>query len=134
MTSLDPDLATAESLLGGVLAASPGWWSRAVAVMGRSAIESALRRYWRLRAPGVEQCSFRAQLLCLHGYIDRPLVRRTAAAWSGLSRACHHHPWDLSPTLGELEQLVGAARQFADEVDRQIESSRSHRRGAPGSP
>jgi hypothetical protein len=59
---------------------------------------------WRVRAPGVEHCSTRAQLLCLRSYLrDKDgLGDRVAYAYSGLSRASHHHAYELPPTAGEL--------------------------------
>jgi hypothetical protein len=96
-------------------------WPRLVAVLGRHAIEEALGQYWYLREPGLGRCSGRAQLLCLTAYLsDRELARETFAAWSDLSRACHHHAYELAPTAEELRGLLGVARRFASEVARQI--------------
>lgn len=100
-------------------------WPRVAAVLGRHAIEEVLRQYWFLREPGLERCSGRAQLLCLTVYLrDRDLGRETFAAWSDLSRACHHHPYDLAPTAEELRSLLDVARRFADEVSRQMAAQR----------
>ena len=46
-------------------------------------------------------------------------IPATAAAWSVLSRACHHHPYELAPTANELRALLGVAHRFAAEVARQ---------------
>ncbi len=98
-----------------------GLWPRTAALLGRQAIESALRDYWDLRQPGLEQCNTRAQLLCLVAYLSkRELARETYDAWAALSRACHHHPYELSPTAGELRGWLTTARIFAAEVERQI--------------
>ena len=43
----------------------------------------------------------------------------TAAAWSDLSRACHHHPYELAPTANELRDVLDIAHRFAAEVTRQ---------------
>ena len=45
--------------------------------------------------------------------------------WSDLSRACHHHPYDLAPTANELRDHLDVARRFAAEVARQAASRRS---------
>jgi hypothetical protein len=95
-------------------------WPRVVAVLARHAIEESLRQYWALREPGMEYCTWHAQLLCLTVYLSkRQLARETAAAWSDLSRACHHHPYELAPTANELRDLLDIARRFAAEVSRQ---------------
>ena len=100
-------------------------WPRIAAVLCRHAIEEALRQFWYLREPGLESCSGRAQLLCLTVYLrDRDLGRETFAAWSDLSRACHHHPYELAPTAGELRNLLDVARRFTCEVSRQIATQR----------
>ena len=101
-------------------------WPRVVAVLARHAIEEALRQYWALREPGMERCTWHAQLLCLTVYLsNRELAREAAAAWSDLSRACHHHPYELAPTANELRALLEVAHRFAAEVARQAGAHRS---------
>lgn len=56
---------------------------------------------------------------------NRDLAREAAAAWTDLSRACHHHSYALAPTATELRGLLDAARRFAAEVSRQAASHRS---------
>lgn len=96
--------------------ATAGLWPRATALLARQALEAALDDFWQVRAPGMEQCSSRAQLLCLPHYLgDEELAERVSYAWAGLSRACHQHPYELPPTstellawLGTVDQLVAA--------------------------
>ena len=115
-------LEAADALVGTKRSTGAPGWPRVVAVLGRHAIEEALRQYWILREPGLERCSGRAQLLCLTVYLsDRDLARNTVAAWSDLSRACHHHPYELAPTADELRSLLDVAHRFATEVARQVE-------------
>jgi len=127
---LPGDLAVAEKLLavgrGG--SAVVGWWARTAAVITRSALERSLRRYWSLRQPGLEECTLRAQLLCLRGRMGGELVDDTAATWNGLSRACHHHPYELAPTVGELRRWIAAVHRFTEEVLRQEEGRARHHR------
>src|SRR5204862_6107750 len=74
-----------------------GIWPRATALLARQALEAALDDLWRLRAPGLDQCSARAQLLCLPYFLggDDKLGERVSCTWMGLSRAVHHHPYEL---------------------------------------
>ena len=37
-------------------------------------------------------------------------------AWAGLSRACHQHPYELSPTSVELLGWLGTVEQLLDRV------------------
>lgn len=124
MTSLEC-LDAADALVGRGRDGRDGGWPRIAAVLGRHAIEKALDRYWRLRQPGVERCSGRAQFLCLTTYLsDRDLAHATFAAWSALSHYCHHHPYEIAPTADELSERLRAARRFAAEVERQTIAAR----------
>ena len=119
-------LAAADALVGPDESSRAHGWPRVAAVLARHAIEEALRQYWALREPGVERCTWHAQLLCLTVYLsDRDLARETAAAWSDLSRACHHHPYELAPTANELRGLLDVVHRFAAEVSRQAAPDRS---------
>ena len=84
-------------------------WSRAAAVLARQALEESLRRYWDRKAPGVARLNMRAQLNCLGAYLSPPsLSRDVAFTWHALSRATHHHPYELDPTREELATLLSA--------------------------
>ena len=62
--------------------ATAGLWPRATALLARQALEAALDDFWRVRAPGMEHCSARAQLLCLSYYLgDEELAERVSYAW-----------------------------------------------------
>ena len=101
-------LAAADALVGPNESSRAHGWPRVVAVLARNAIEEALRQYWTLREPGMERCTWHAQLLCLTAYLsNRDLARATVAAWSDLSRACHHHPYELAPTVNEFARPRG---------------------------
>ena len=95
-----------------------GIWPRATALLARQALEGALDDLWRLRAPGVEQCSTRAQLLCLPFYLpgNQELAERVSYTWAGLSRACHQHPYELPPTSSELLGWLATVEQCVAQV------------------
>lgn len=107
-------LANADQILDEPRAATAGVWPRAAALLARQAIEVAMFEFWMVRAPGVEWCSTHAQLLCLPEYMrDREVAESASLAWNSLSRICHHHPYELLPTAGELRGLLDTARRFA---------------------
>lgn len=81
-------------------------WSRAAALLARQALETALADYWRSRAPGVEDINMRAQLNCARLYLAPGLAGDLSYAWHALSRATHHHPYELDPTREELANLL----------------------------
>jgi hypothetical protein len=80
-------------------------WNRIAAVLARQALERGLAEYWERRGfPGFSLTSIRCQLICLREYgPGDELASRANLAWWLLSRACHHHPYELAPTYEELQ-------------------------------
>ena len=75
-------------------------------------------RLWELRTLDLEGCSMRAQLICLRTYLgDANLAARTGHAWSALSRACHHHPYELAPTAAELQSWFPVVSELIENID-----------------
>lgn len=73
---------------------------------------------WQRRAPIVAQCSTTAQLLVLPSYLrDQEAARDASYAWSALSRACHHHAYELPPTSSELRSLIELTRHVAAAIE-----------------
>jgi hypothetical protein len=95
-----------------------GMWPRAAALLTRQALEAALDVLWRRRAPGLEACSAKAQFICLPSFLrdGHELAERVSYTWSGLSRACHQHPYELSPTSSELLSWIGTVEQLISRV------------------
>ena len=110
-------LAAARNLLERTDPATAGLWPRATALLARQALEAALDDFWKVRAKGTEQCSMKAQLLCLpHSLGDEELAERVSYAWAGLSRACHQHPYELPPTSAELLGWLGTVEELVAHV------------------
>jgi len=121
-------LATARSLADRPDGETRGLWPRAAVLLARQSLEVALKTYWSAKAAGVEEASLRAQLLCLGTWVsDEPFARRAHQAWSALSRASHHHPYELTPTRDEL---VG----WFDTVLEVVEVTEAACRTGPGTP
>jgi hypothetical protein len=114
-------LAVARKLLvrsgsGGDLAA--GVWPRSAAVLARQALEQSLTSLWQQRGLELAGASARAQLLCLEEYLGDPSVAADARfAWWALSRACHHHPYELAPTVAEIEGWVGSVERVVEAIE-----------------
>lgn len=81
-------------------------WPRAVAILARMALETGLAEYWRRHLPGAERLDMRAQLNCARIELDPQTAGDLAYGWGGLSRATHHHPYELDPTADELRALL----------------------------
>jgi len=83
-----------------------------------------VRRLWELRSLDFHACSMRTQLICLRTLLgDAELAARAGHAWSSLRRACHHHPYELAPTVAELEAWFAVASDLIDRVGREAAAS-----------
>lgn len=110
-------LEMARGLLRRADPATAGLWPRASALLARQALEAGVRELWARRELALQGCPMPAQFICLRTYLgDAELAARAGHAWSALSRACHHHAYELAPTAGELDdwfRVVGELIQKA---------------------
>ena len=112
-------LAAAQRLLDRKDAKTAGIWPRAAALLARQALEQGIEAYWRKRGVALDRLSTRPQLICLSRYLgDKDLAGRAAHAWSSLTRACHHHPYELAPTAPELGSWLSVVGELVERVDR----------------
>jgi hypothetical protein len=112
-------LASARRLLDRASADTRGLWPRAAVLLQRQALEVGLKTYWSAKAGGVEECSARAQFLCLGAYLrNEPVARRAHLSWTALSRAAHFHPYELPPTREELLAWNDAVTELLDHTER----------------
>ena len=89
------------------------WWGRAAAVLARQAVELSLDEFWAQRSLPMLESTARGQFLALRLYLaDDGLAADGHATWSLLSRACHHHPYDLQPSRDEVLGWIDAAERF----------------------
>ena len=77
-------------------------WPRGCACLTRLALEQGLRHYWTRVAPTMARCKMRHQLLALPTFVGTETAAHARTAWYGLSRAMHHHTYELAPTVAEL--------------------------------
>jgi hypothetical protein len=111
-------LASARQLLDRSSADTRGLWPRASVLLQRQALEVALKTYWSAKARGVEECSTRAQFLCLGAYLRNETAARQAhLVWTALSRAAHFHPYELPPTREELLAWHDTVLEFLDTTE-----------------
>lgn len=108
-------LGQTRALLDRAGGATAGRWPRAAALLARQALEVELDRALAVRAPGLEQCSdARATLLCLRRFRDHDTALAVEHAWMALSHACHHHAYELPPTVDELRGWVEVVDEFVE--------------------
>ena len=92
-------------------------WPRAAALLCRQALEGTLAQLWRTKAPSLRFTPMRAQLACLPSYLPSAVLARDVTfTWHALSRATHHHPYELDPTREELDSLITTTRRLVASV------------------
>ena len=112
MTSPQTYLAEVDRLMAAPARGTRGLWPRASAWLLRLALESALDDYWTDNAPAIGACrNRRSQILMLSRYVGAAGARRVAMLWWSLSRAGHHHSYELALTAGELKHLHAEVRE-----------------------
>src|SRR5262249_61762771 len=92
-------------------------WERACATLTRAALERHLVTYWSAVAPSVARGSLRHQLLALPVYADKQVAATARSAWHGLSRAVHHHTYELPPTIAELRTWHNDVAELISRLD-----------------
>lgn len=112
-------LDTARTLIERPDIGQPGVWRRAAALLARQELEVALMQLWITNIPGVERSSTATQLACLD-YLspDPELAADVRSAWHALSRACHHHHYELPPTAPELLHWIRQVEHLSEALDR----------------
>jgi len=111
-------LSLARGMLGRVDPDTAGLWPRASALLACRALEATVHRLWERRTLDLQGRSMRVQLICLRTYLgDADLAARAGHAWSALSRACHHHPYELAPTAAELRGWLSVVEELIQKAD-----------------
>jgi hypothetical protein len=111
-------LSLARGMLARVDPDTAGLWPRASALLACRALEVTVNRLWERRTLDLQGCPMRVQLICLRTYLgDADLAARAGHAWSALSRACHHHPYELAPTAAELRGWLAVVEELIHEAD-----------------
>lgn len=89
--------------------------SRMASWLARSALEESVRNRLEHRGMPAGTASMRSLLSCLEVvYLDEPaLIDSAQIAWVGLSNACHHHAFQLTPTAAETQQLIDVVKRIA---------------------
>ena len=111
-------LSLARGMLGRVDPDTAGLWPRASALLACRALEATVHRLWERRTLDLQGRSMRVQLICLRTYLgDADLAARAGHAWSALSRACHHHAYELAPTAAELRGWFSMVEELIQKAD-----------------
>lgn len=120
-------LHAARSMLEKTGGMAPALWPRSAAILGRQALEGAVRQMWRRRPDVAEMAerSMRSQLISLPVVVSPDTSSRIRFVWGALTEACHYHPYELAPTAGELSRWLDEVGRLleADEVQDRVDTS-----------
>lgn len=111
MTSPAVLLWNAQQLLDGTLETgqSP---ARLSAFLARQALELTITQRCADRGADITFATTASKLVVLRALTNAETGDAAATAWSALSNACHHHAYELSPTVGEVRHLCKLVAQL----------------------
>lgn len=104
--SVEAALGYARDVLDGAVPMPRGRSTRAAAVLARQALEDALRARCRSAGFDLDKATMRSRLIVLRVLVDQAAADAADVAWAGLSRACHQHAYELTPTTTEVRHLL----------------------------
>lgn len=101
-----------------VLAHATAYSNRAACWIARAALESVVDDLLTARERSAPDATMRSKLTVLQiAYEHEPdVAARAEYAWNGLSRVCHHHAFELTPSATEARHLVRLVAQLRDAV------------------
>ena len=85
-------------------------YPRAAALLARQALEARVQREWQATEVSLAETNMANQFHALCQLRNAEIAGMAHETWSALSHACHHHPFDLSPTVSELKPLIDTVR------------------------
>lgn len=86
---------------------------RTAALLARRAFEEWLDEisaWWSTEVGSDRPPTTMSKLVALEILLGREVSERAKRAWHGLSRAVHHHAYELQPSVGEVRMLVHEVR------------------------
>lgn len=111
------DIAQAERLIQNTTGPIAHQSLRAACWMLRGALEHAVQNLLIGQGIDVAGATTRSTHLCLQAlYLESApeLVRDVASSWDRLSRAVHHHAFELSPTYSEVRDMADTVQRITE--------------------
>ncbi|GAA1554621.1 hypothetical protein GCM10009789_05050 [Kribbella sancticallisti] len=106
-------LGCAEAILDGRVCGSPRR-IKVAAFLIRQALEAEVDAYCEYLVRSMPYpVRMRSRLAVMHALDQNGLDRIAEHAWNALSQACHHHAYELSPTVSELRHLHAEVARLA---------------------
>lgn len=86
---------------------------RTAALLARSVLEEWLDEQSAMwSSPSLGFPTTRSKIVALGAIRGATVGERARRVWHGLSRAVHHHAYELQPSVLEVRQLIGAVREL----------------------
>lgn len=107
MTTTGPSLLDhAQAILNGRVRLPPSIATRAAAFLARRALEDATQTLCRSAGASIDRATMRSQLVVVRVLHGQQVADTATIAWIGLSNACHHHAYELTPTVDEVRHWL----------------------------
>ncbi|MBA4021696.1 MAG: hypothetical protein C0482_04980 [Gordonia sp.] len=107
-------LRESERILNGATGPGSGNSARLAAFVARQAVEVLVDERLKVVDAECAGASMRARLAILRSLDGAEQTAQVEFAWNQLSACCHHHAYELAPTVGEVRVLCeGVARLAA---------------------
>jgi len=107
-TLIGPMLEDAADLLGGSISAPRGQAVRLSSLLARQAFEEVVSELCLAKGECLDYpVAMRSRLIFIRDRYDGETAAMAETAWAGLSEACHHHSYELTPTVGEIHYYLG---------------------------
>ncbi|GAA5038777.1 hypothetical protein [Actinopolymorpha pittospori] len=111
----------ARAVLAGGTVMPKGRATRAAALLARQALEETVQTLCAGAGANLQRATMRSRLISIRFLLDRDRADELAdlaeSAWAGLSGACHHHAFELTPTVGEVRQLIAHVEALCSYAD-----------------
>ena len=100
----------ADAILDGSVTVPGTCAARGGAVIARQVLEEAIERQCQELAGTTLRPTGRSQLILVRELGNPVEAAKAQIAWDGLSRACHHHSYELQPPVAEVRTLLQLVR------------------------
>ena len=104
---VDRLLGHARDVLEGTVSVPRGQASRLSSFLTRQALEEVVYELCHAKGDRLDHpVKMRSRLIVIRARYDGATAALAGSAWSGLCGACHHHAYELTPTVAEVRHLL----------------------------
>jgi hypothetical protein len=105
---IDSLLRHARGMLDGTVAVPRGQSARLSSFLTRQALEEVVHDLCHAKGDRLDNpVKMRSRLIFIRARYGGATAALAEGAWSGLCEACHHHAYELTPTVTEVRHLLG---------------------------